>query len=118
MKNDAMAPDWGKKDDREIFFLPTGAGEAIDLIAELTDRPLVALFLVEQPTLTESLLTFRKQGALCIGVPSDNDGIIPEALEDILKRRDGTFPLHNPKFSESKRAHFASRTQKGYTENC
>jgi len=94
MKNDGMAPDWVK---RENILLTNGAGEAIDLIAEALIDP-GSIVLVEQPTFTESLLTFRKQGALCIGVPSDDDGIIPEALEDILKRRTVRFLYTIPNF--------------------
>lgn len=83
MGKDGMIPDW--VGPRNIL-LTNGAGEAIDLAAQALIDP-GSLVLVEAPTFTETLLTFRKQGAQCISVPSDDDGIIPEAMEEILKKR-------------------------------
>jgi len=83
MKRDLLAPDWV---DESHIMLTNGAGEAIDLVAQTLIDP-GSLVLVEAPTFTETLLTFRKQGAQCISVPSDDDGIIPEAMEEILKKR-------------------------------
>lgn len=81
MKKDSMAPDWVKK---ENILLTNGAGEAINLVAETFIDP-GCYVITEAPTFTETLLTFRKQGAQCIGIPSDDDGIIPEEMERILK---------------------------------
>lgn len=83
MSKDSMIPDWVTAKN---ILLTNGAGEAIELVAETLIDP-GSLVLVEAPTFTETLLTFRKQGAQCIGVPSDDDGIIPEAMEAILKKR-------------------------------
>lgn len=83
MRKDGMIPDW--VGPRNIL-VTNGAGEAIDLAAQALIDP-GSLVLVEAPTFTETLLTFRKQGAQCISVPSDDDGIIPEALEETLKKR-------------------------------
>ena len=94
MKEDGMAPDWLT---RRNILLTNGAGEAIDLVAEALIDP-GSVVLVEAPTFTESLLTFRKQGALCVGVPSDDDGIIPEALEEIVKKRKIRFLYTIPNF--------------------
>lgn len=94
MKKDGMIPQWTSAKN---ILLTNGAGEAIELVAEALIDP-GSLVLVESPTFTETLLTFRKQGAQCVGVPSDDDGIIPEALEDILKKRRVRFLYTIPNF--------------------
>lgn len=94
MKEDGMVPQWTSAKN---ILLTNGAGEAIELAAEALIDP-GSLVLVEAPTFTETLLTFRKQGAQCVGVPSDDDGIIPEALEDILKKRRVRFLYTIPNF--------------------
>lgn len=94
MKKDDMVPQWTSAKN---ILLTNGAGEAIELAAEALIDP-GSLVLVESPTFTETLLTFRKQGAQCIGVPSDDYGIIPEALEDILKKRRVRFLYTIPNF--------------------
>lgn len=94
MKKDGMVPQWASAKN---ILLTNGAGEAIELAAEALIDP-GSLVLVESPTFTETLLTFRKQGAQCVGVPSDDYGIIPEALEDILKKRRVRFLYTIPNF--------------------
>ncbi|MDO5116744.1 MAG: PLP-dependent aminotransferase family protein [Synergistaceae bacterium] len=94
MKADGMSPDWvGRKN----ILLTNGAGEAIELVAETLIDPGCTV-LVEAPTFTETLLTFRKQGANCVGVPSDDDGIIPEEFERLLKSRAVRFLYTIPNF--------------------
>jgi len=83
MKEDGIAPQWVK--DQNVL-LTNGGGEGIELVAEALIDP-GSVVLVESPTFTESLLTFKKQGAHCMGVPSDEHGIIPEALSILLKSR-------------------------------
>lgn len=94
MKKDGMAPDWVAPKN---ILLTNGAGEAVELVAETLIDPGCTV-LVEAPTFTESLLTFRKQGANCIGVPADDDGIIPEAFEKIVKERSVRFLYTIPNF--------------------
>ena len=83
MKKDNMAPDWVKA---ENILLTNGAGEAIDLVAEAFIDPGCTV-ITEAPTFTETLLAFRKQGAQCLGIPMDDDGIIPEEMEKLLVER-------------------------------
>ena len=94
MRADGISPDWV---DRRNILLTNGAGEAIALISEALIDP-GSVVLVESPTYTESLLTFRKQGAMCVSVPSDDSGMIPEALEEILKKRKVRFLYTIPNF--------------------
>lgn len=94
MKADGLAPEWVEPKN---ILLTNGAGEAIDLVAETLIDPGCTV-LVEAPTFTETLLTFRKQGANCVGVPSDDDGIIPEEFEKIVKERSARFLYTIPNF--------------------
>ncbi len=94
MAVDGIAPEWASKDN---ILLTNGAGEAIQLVSEALIDP-GSIVLVESPTYTESLLTFRKQGAQCISVPSDDNGIVPEALEDVLSKRRVRFLYTIPNF--------------------
>jgi 2-aminoadipate transaminase len=94
MKMDGIAPGWVES---ENILLTNGGGEGIELVSEALIDP-GSVVLVESPTFTESLLTFRKQGAHCLGVPSDEDGIIPEALAELLKSRKVRFLYTIPNF--------------------
>lgn len=94
MGQDGLLPAWAK---RENVLLTNGGGEAMSLITEALIDP-GALILVESPTYTESILTFRKQGAVCVPVPSDDDGIVPEALERIAAQRRARFLYTIPNF--------------------
>ncbi len=94
MRADGMIPDWVTSDN---ILLTNGAGEAIELVAETLIDPGCTV-LTEAPTFTETLLTFRKQGANCVGVPSDDDGMIPEEFEKILKKRSVRFLYTIPNF--------------------
>ena len=91
---DGIAPKWVNS---ENILLTNGAGEAIQLVSEALIDP-GSVVLVESPTYTESLLTFRKQGAQCLSVPSDDNGIVPEALEDVLSKRRVRFLYTIPNF--------------------
>lgn len=89
-----MLPSWADVDN---ILMTNGGGEAMSLVSEALIDP-GALILVESPTYTESLLTFRKQGAVCVSVPSDDDGIIPEELERIASSRRARFLYTIPNF--------------------
>lgn len=94
MRRDAMVPEWVDVDN---ILLTNGGGEAVSLITEALIDP-GALILVESPTYTESLLTFRKQGAVCVPIASDDDGIIPEELERVARLRRARFLYTIPNF--------------------
>ena len=92
--SDDISPSWVGV---ENILLTNGGGEAMSLVTEaLVDAG--SLVLVESPTYTESLLTFRKQGAVCVSVPSDDDGIIPEELAKIASSRQARFLYTIPNF--------------------
>ena len=94
MKTDGIAP--GCVGARDIL-ITNGGAEGIDMVSQALIDP-GSVILVESPTFVESLMTFRKQGAVCLGVPSDDDGIIPRAMEELLKKRKVRFLYTIPNF--------------------
>jgi 2-aminoadipate transaminase len=94
MRTDDMLPAWAGAGN---IILTNGGGEAMSLVAEALIDP-GSLVLVESPTYTESLLTFRKQGAACVPAPSDDDGIIPGELARIASSRNARFLYTIPNF--------------------
>lgn len=77
MADCGTAPAW--VDERSIF-LCAGASEGIDLLTEaMADAG--SVILTESPTYTDALLTFRRHGAVTVEVASDDDGILPDALD-------------------------------------
>jgi 2-aminoadipate transaminase len=94
MDEDGMLPGWVRPDN---VIVTNGGGEAVSLVAEALVDP-GSRVLVESPTYTESLLTFRKQGAVCVPVPSDGDGIIPEALDRAVSSQSARFLYTIPNF--------------------
>ncbi len=94
MKSDGIAPNWVSA---ENILLTNGAGEGINLTAEALIDPGCTV-LTEAPTYTETLLTLRKQGANCVSVESDDDGIIPRAFEAALAAHNVRFLYTIPNF--------------------
>jgi 2-aminoadipate transaminase len=94
MRLDAIAPEWVTGRD---ILMTNGGGEAISLVTEAFVDP-GSVVLVESPTYTESLLTFRAAGASCVAVPSDDCGIIPEELARIVSSAPARFLYTIPNF--------------------
>lgn len=68
----------------------TGSQEAIYLVGNAMLNP-GDVVLVERPTYLAAVQAFASSGARMIGIPSDDDGARPDALEDLIRE-------HNPKF--------------------
>ena len=94
MRQDGMVPDWVRRED---VLVTNGGGEGVSLVSEALIDP-GSVVLVESPTYVESLLTFRKQGATCIPVPSDDEGILPEELERLARTSSPRFLYTIPNF--------------------
>lgn len=83
--------DGGKKvKTMEDIIITTGGQQGLSLVAQTFIDP-ADVILVESPTYLGALQAFQSCKPRVLTVPSDQDGIIPEDLEDILKK-------HNPKF--------------------
>jgi 2-aminoadipate transaminase len=94
MRGDGLTPDWVRP---ENIMMTCGSQEGISLAGEALIDP-GSYVLVENPTYMETLLTFRKQGAVCVGVPIDEGGIVVEELEEILRRKKVRFLYSIPNF--------------------
>ncbi|MDR1651185.1 MAG: PLP-dependent aminotransferase family protein [Synergistaceae bacterium] len=94
MFRDGLSPSWVSA--RSIL-ITNGGGEAVNLASGALIDP-GAVVLVESPTYTESLLTFRARGAVCVSVPSDDEGIVPEELERIVSYTPARFLYTIPNF--------------------
>jgi len=82
---DKLARDRNMKVTAEDIVLSAGSGEAIAMVIQaLTDPGDVAL--TEECLYLGTLRQLRRYGAAVVGVACDDQGIVPEALEETLKR--------------------------------
>lgn len=83
MRSEGTAPDWVSAKN---ILLTHGGAEGLNDMAELflEEGRCIA---VEEASYVEALMCFRKQGAVCCGVPMDEDGIIPAALDRACAER-------------------------------
>ena len=103
----------------EQLFVSNGVSQALDLICTLFSRPGDHV-LVEEPTYFLALRIFADHGLRVIAVPTDEDGLILEALEEELRRRKPAFLYTVPTFqnpggmtlSESRRERLAELARK------
>ncbi len=88
---------WMAKDSitvaRENVLITTGSQQALDLVAKVFLDPGDAVVL-ELPSYLGGLQAFRAYGAELIGVPQDDEGIMPDRLAGVLTdlRRQGRRP--------------------------
>lgn len=73
----------------EEMILTTGSQQAIDLLINVLTEPGDTI-LVEKPTYLASLQVFALHGLKVVAADSDENGMIPEAAEELIR-------LHNPK---------------------
>ncbi|MGY5763945.1 aminotransferase-like domain-containing protein [Brachybacterium sp. DNPG3] len=76
--------------DASQIRITSGSQEALFVIAEALIEPGDTV-LVESPTYLAAVQAFGVHGAHMIGVDTDDDGVIPEALEEAIRR-------HHPRF--------------------
>ena len=69
----------------EALFVSGGVSQALDLVCSLFTRPGQRV-LVEEPSYFLALRIFADHGLAVEGVPTDRQGLIPEALEERLRR--------------------------------
>jgi 2-aminoadipate transaminase len=77
--------------------ITTGSQEAIYLVGHAMLRP-GDIVLVERPTYLAAVQAFASSGARLIGIPSDDDGAQPEALEELIREHDPRFVYLIPTF--------------------
>jgi 2-aminoadipate transaminase len=67
----------------EHFLLTNGSGQALQMIASAFIQPGTAV-LVERPSYSAAMRTFRSFGGELIDVAMDQEGVLPEALEGAI----------------------------------
>ncbi|HEY9368731.1 PLP-dependent aminotransferase family protein [Streptomyces sp.] len=77
--------DQGLPTEADDLLVTTGSQQALTLIATATLEP-GDVVLVEDPCYLAALQTFAFAGARVVPVPTDDDGIVPTALEEIVAR--------------------------------
>jgi len=80
MHREALAPSWL---DPSCVILTNGSQGALNLLAETFIDP-GDVILTESPTYPEALLAFQREGARILPIPVDEEGPIPERLEERL----------------------------------
>ena len=81
---DRLKNRFGIDTDNNQTCITTGGQQAIDLIAKILIDPGDTV-ICEKPSFIGALNSFRAYGANLKGVEMDDEGIIPEGLEEILK---------------------------------
>lgn len=79
-----LSRGYGAAVSAEELFVSGGVSQALDLICSLFARP-GDLVLVEEPTYFLALRIFADHGLRVQGVATDDKGLIPEALRDLLR---------------------------------
>ena len=81
----------------EEILVTNGSQQAIDLIARAFTDP-GDLVLLENPTYTGAISTFRSFGARLAGLPLDEEGVVPGAVSGAAARRGGKLLYVTPTF--------------------
>ncbi|GAA3080035.1 PLP-dependent aminotransferase family protein [Streptomyces roseofulvus] len=87
----------GLPTDADDLLVTTGSQQALALLATALLEP-GAVVLVEDPCYLAALQTFGFAGARVVPVPTDDDGILPEALDEIAAREKPTLLYVVPTF--------------------
>jgi 2-aminoadipate transaminase len=88
-----VAAEMGRRGVRCVaddILITTGSQQSIDLLGKIFLDPGDVVF-TENPTYLAAIQAFQFYGAKFVPVPTDEDGLIPEALDELI-------PLHRPKF--------------------
>ncbi len=87
----------GLPTDADDLVITTGSQQALTLLATALLEP-GSVVLVEDPCYLAALQTFGFAGARVVPVPTDDDGIVPEALDEIAAREKPTLLYVIPTF--------------------
>ncbi len=81
-----LSHEYTLKIDPSQLFVSNGVSQALDLICTLHTQPGDVVF-VEEPTYFLALRIFADHRLRVVGLPTDEHGLVIEALEEELKRR-------------------------------
>jgi DNA-binding transcriptional MocR family regulator len=110
---------YGEDVDPDQLLVTAGISQALDMICTLHTRPGDTV-IVEEPSYFLALRIFEDHKLKVIGVPIDEDGLIPDALEKRLEKHTPVFiytipTFHNPAgatLSESRRRQLIRLSEK------
>ncbi|WP_276814509.1 PLP-dependent aminotransferase family protein [Desulfurococcus amylolyticus] len=80
-----MAEYEGVKTGPDNIVVTLGGSQAIDILGRLILDP-GDIVIVENPSYVNTILVWKHYGVRIIGVPMDDNGMITEKLEDVVKR--------------------------------
>jgi len=83
--------------DPANLFITAGASQAIDWLCTLYSKQGDTIY-VEEPTYLYAFPIFRDHGLKVIGIPTDEHGLVVEALEEALQRQRPAFIYTIPTF--------------------
>jgi len=81
----------------ESLFLTAGNSQALDLVSTVFSKPGDTVF-VEEPSYYLAFQIFRDHALKLVGVPTDEDGIKVDALEELAKTHESAFVYTIPSF--------------------
>jgi DNA-binding transcriptional MocR family regulator len=81
----------------ETLFATAGASQGLDLLCTLLTRPGDTIF-VEEPSYFLALKIFADHQLRIVGIPTDDDGLIPEAVTEALRHHHPVFLYTIPAF--------------------
>ncbi len=89
--------DMGIKAEPEDILITTGAQQGIDLIAKALIETGDVVY-TERPTYNGAAASFLSRGAILVDVPMDHEGIDPNILENMVKKKHPRFVYIMPNF--------------------
>ena len=107
----------GLSPDMDELIMITGSSQGIELMTKAMIDP-GDVVLVESPTFLGAIQTFRSYEAALVEVPMDDQGILPEALRDILKKTSAKFLYTIPTFQNPTGRTLPAQRRKAVYEIC
>ena len=92
-----LAAHYGRPVDAERLLVTGGASQGLDLICTLFARSGDVIF-VEEPSYFLALRIFADHGLRVISLPTDEEGLVPEAMEEALAAHKPAFLYLIPAF--------------------
>ncbi|GAB4263027.1 MAG: PLP-dependent aminotransferase family protein [Candidatus Promineifilaceae bacterium] len=81
----------------ETLFATAGASQGLDLLCTLLTQPGDTIF-VEEPSYFLALKIFADHGLHVVGIPTDSEGLIPDAVTEALRHHHPVFLYTIPAF--------------------
>jgi len=107
--------DMDIKASPEDILITTGAQQGIDLIAKALIGSGDVVY-VERPTYNGAAASFLSRGAILVDVPMDNEGMDPNILENMVKKKHPCFVYIMPNFQSPTGISYSMKRRKEILE--